>query len=145
MGKNYFTQDQQEELKKNPYVKNVTEKAITYTKKFKEDFFAEYQNGKNPTMILREMGFDTATLGIERIKSIPKRIKAYSQRFEGFKDTRKGNCGRPRTKHLTVEEQLERVKHQNALLKQENEFLKKLEQLERKAQRTTRHQSKNSN
>jgi len=145
MGKKYFTLEQQKALKRNQYVKNVTEKSITYTDEFKEDFYYEYLKGKGPTQIMREMEFDTSVLGEKRIQSITERVKKYSQRPDGFKDTREGSSGRPRTKNLTIEDQLERLKHQNALLKQENEFLKKLEQNERRAQRNMHHPSKNSN
>ena len=145
MGKNHFTWEQQEGLKNNPYVKKCTEKSITYTEEFKEEFFLEYQNGKGPTQILQEMGFDTVVLGVDRIKSISKRLRKYANREEGFTDTRQHSSGRPRTKDLTPEEQLERLKHQNALLKQENEFLKKSEFLERRAQWNSQRRSKNSN
>ena len=33
MGVNYFTDEQVEEFRKNPYVKNVSNKAITYEEK----------------------------------------------------------------------------------------------------------------
>ena len=39
MGVNYFTDEQVEELRKNPYVKKVSEKGITYEESFKESFF----------------------------------------------------------------------------------------------------------
>ena len=44
MGKNYFTQEQVEQLRKNKYVKHVSEKSITYNKEFKETFMLEYNN-----------------------------------------------------------------------------------------------------
>jgi len=36
MGENHFTSEQQESLENNPYVKNCTQKSITYTEEFKE-------------------------------------------------------------------------------------------------------------
>ena len=39
MSVNYFTDQQVAELRKNPYVKNVSNKAITYEEKFKEYFY----------------------------------------------------------------------------------------------------------
>ena len=35
MGVNYFTEEQVKELEKNPYVKKVSNKSITYEKEFK--------------------------------------------------------------------------------------------------------------
>lgn len=89
MGKNYFTEDQQEKLLKNPYIKTVSEKAITYTKEFKEIFAEEYISGKNPSQILIEMRIDMHILGYRRINSIVNRVKKYEQRPEKFEDMRK--------------------------------------------------------
>lgn len=46
MGVNYFTDEQVKILKTNPNVKNVSNKAITYTDSFKEYFVNEYNKGK---------------------------------------------------------------------------------------------------
>ena len=42
MGKNYFTEEQRKKLLENHYIEKVSEKAITYTKEFKEIFAEEY-------------------------------------------------------------------------------------------------------
>ena len=42
MGKYYFTNEQVELLKKNKYVKHVSNKSITYTLEFKKLFISEY-------------------------------------------------------------------------------------------------------
>ena len=110
MGKNYFTPEQVEELRKNKYVKHVSEKAITYTEEFKEIFILEYRNGKLPSQILLEMGFDYKMLGERRVSNIVQAVKKQSVRPEGFKDTRADSSGRPRTRELTPEEQMERLK-----------------------------------
>ena len=75
MGKNYFTPEQVEELRKNKYVKNVSEKAITYTEEFKEVFLLEYNEGKLPSQILTEMGFDYKVLGERRVSNITQAVK----------------------------------------------------------------------
>lgn len=46
MGKNYFTPEQVEQLRKNKYVKHVSEKAITYTEEFKEIFMFDAYDRK---------------------------------------------------------------------------------------------------
>ncbi len=38
MGVNHFTKEQQEELRKNPYIKKVSDKSITYTTEFRRIF-----------------------------------------------------------------------------------------------------------
>jgi transposase len=134
IGKNYFTDEQLEALLKNPYVKSASSKAITYTEEFKAHFVSEYEAGKTPTEILRSSGFDVRALGKERIDSLSCRFKNMSKREDGFKDTRLGSPGRPRTKDLTADEQIARLQHQVKYLKQENEFLKKINFLNREAQ-----------
>lgn len=131
MGNKYFTVDQINELKINPYVKNVSEKAITYTEELKEIFLTMYNQGKSPSDILRELNFDIVVLGKERIKNLTKRIKTQALRSEGFNDTRKGNSGRPITKDLSEEEIIQRQKDEIEYLKQKVEFLSDLRRLER--------------
>lgn len=133
MGKNYFTQEQIEQLKKNKYVKQVSEKAITYTEEFKEKFLSEYNDNKCPSQILLDMGFDTKVLGVSRIQNITDRVKKQAIRVTGFKDTRAVNSGRPSTKELSQEELIKRQQDQIEYLKQQVEFLSDLKRLEREA------------
>jgi hypothetical protein len=127
-----FIEKEIEELRNNPNVKNVTEKAITYTKEFKEYFIREYNKGRQIREIYEEAGFDVEILG-ERIKKSTYRWKQQSKRLEGLKDTRKGGSGRPRTRHLTKDELIKRQKAEIAYLKQERDFLLELKRLERMA------------
>lgn len=135
MGKNYFTPEQVEQLRQNKYVKNVSEKAITYTEEFKEVFLLEYNEGKLPSQILDEMGFDYKVLGERRVSNITQAVKKQSVRPEGFKDTRTDNpnMGRPSTKVLTAEEIIAKQKAEIELLKAKVEFLSDLKRLEREA------------
>lgn len=133
MGKNYFTPEQVEELRKNKYVKHVSEKAITYTEEFKETFMLEYETGKTRSQILIEMGFDPKMLGTSRIRNISYMTRKQAKRPEGFKDTRSTESGRPRTKDLTQEELIERQKQEIEVLKAKVEFLSLLRRAEREA------------
>lgn len=133
MGKNYFTSEQVEQLKKNKYVKHVSEKSITYTEEFKEVFIDEYNLGKIPSQLLIEMGFDLKVLGRSRIDGISERIRKQAKRSEGFKDTRTEFSGRPRTKDLTQEELIERQKQEIELLKAKVEYLSLLKKAQREA------------
>ena len=133
MGKNYFTPEQVEQLRKNKYVKHVSEKAITYTEEFKEVFMMEYNSGKLPSQILTEMGFNYKVLGKRRIDNIVHTTKKQALRPEGFKDTRSTESGRPRTKDLTQEELIERQKQEIEVLKAKVEFLSLLRRAEREA------------
>ena len=133
MGKNYFTSEQVEQLKKNKYVKHISEKSITYTEEFKEVFIYEYNSGKIPSQILIEMGFDLKVLGRSRIDSISERVRKQAKRSEGFKDIRAEFSGRKRTKNLTQEELIERQKQEIELLKAKVEYLSLLKRAQREA------------
>lgn len=132
MGVNYFTDEQVEELRKNPYVKKVSEKGITYEEGFKELFLIDFNNGMRPTEIFRKYGFDTDVLGYDRIRSFSRRAKDQSEREAGFEDQRKHSSGRPRTKDLTDEERIQRLELKIKTLKQENDFLKRVRFINRK-------------
>jgi transposase len=133
MGRTYFTEEQQSELQKNPYIQNVSPKSITYTKEFKEKFEEEYRAGKPPSQILTDMGIDHRILGKKRKSGLVSRMKLYELRPEGCEDTRKNNTGRPSTKRLTDSEKIERLEQKIAYLNQENEFLKKNIQMDHQA------------
>lgn len=134
MSKKSFTEKEIKILSKNPYVKSVSTKGITYTDEFRHHFIAENEKGKLPRTIFEESGFDVDIIGIERVKSSGKRWRAAyrSDGIDGLKDTRKENSGRPREKELSLEEKYARLEAQNNLLKAENELLKKIDLAERR-------------
>lgn len=103
LGKHYFTKEQLQILRDNPYIKKVSEKAITYTIEFKERFLEEYTSGKLPSEILKGMSIDPRILGSSRVHNLTHRIKANESRLEGHEDTRRSSSGRPVTKNLTDE------------------------------------------
>jgi hypothetical protein len=133
MTKKLFTKKEQEQLKCNPYVQAVSNRAITYTDEFKRHFIAEYEKGKLPREIFEDAGLDVELIGLERIRSARKRwCAAYNKLgVEGLQDTRKTNSGRSLKRELTLEEKIARLEAKNRLLKAENELLKKLDLLER--------------
>lgn len=135
MGKNCFTDDQVKELQENPYVKKVSNKAITYTDEFKAVFTQKYRQGNPPSVILREMGFNPRVLGKKRIDRFVGNVYKYEVRGDDFSDLRGEHSGRPSTKELPDKERIARLEHQIKYLKQENEFLKKIEFLDRQAER----------
>lgn len=132
MGVNYFTDEQLRLLEENPYVVKASKKSITYSEEFKELYWIDYQNGMQPIEIFKKYGFDPYALGSRRRDNFTDRLKKQVAREEGFKDTRSKNSGRPSTKELSLEEQLERLKHKNEVLQQENDFLKRVRFINRK-------------
>lgn len=132
MGVNYLTDEQLKSLEENPYVIKASKKSITYSEKFKELYWIDYQNGMQPIEIFKKYGFDPYALGSKRRNNFTNRLKKQAAREDGFKDTRTANSGRPSTKDLSLEEQLERLKHKNKVLQQENDFLKRVRFINRK-------------
>jgi transposase len=137
MSKRIFSSEEIKILSQNKYVKNISEKAITYTDEFKRIFLSERQNGKFAKQIFLEHGLDVNILGARRIRSACSRWdSAYKENSVlGLQDTRKENSGRPRIANLSIEEKYDRLKLKLKLLEAENELLKKLDMLERKAKR----------
>lgn len=133
MTKIVFNKKEQEQLRRNPNVKAVSEKGITYSDDFKRHFIAEYEKGKLPREIFEEAGLDMELIGHERVNSAAKRWRAAYRKdgVEGLQDTRKINSGRPLGRKLTLEEKIVRLEAKNQLLSAENELLKKLDLLER--------------
>ena len=133
MSKKIFNKNEIEKLRNNIYVKEASQKGITYTDEFKVLFMAKYKNGKLPREIFESAGFEVEMLGQNRINSASKRWrKAYKQSGElGLRDTRKTNSGRPLMQELTLEKQLARKEAEIAYLKAEVELLKKIELQER--------------
>jgi transposase len=133
MSKKVFTEREIAILSKNPYVKSIRSRGITYSEEFKQHFISEYQKGKFPREIFEEAGFDVEMLGGKRVKSSSERWrKAYEQEgVLGLKDSRSENSGRPRIKELSLKEKNARLEAQINLLKAENELLKKIRMAER--------------
>ena len=131
-----FDKEQQKQLRANHWVKSVTEKSISFTEDFKVYFINEYNLGKLPKQIFKDAGFDINMLGDKRIEQCTARYKRQNKRIEGFHDTRANNLGRRVGKELSIEEENELLKKQNAKLQQELEFLKKMEFLARQAKKS---------
>ena len=133
MSNKLFTTNEIHILSKNPYVKKVSSKGITYTDEFKRIFITENKNGKFPREIFESCGFDIEILGMKRIESSGKRWRAAYWKYGvcGLVDTRSHNSGRPSEKNLSLEEKYKRLEAQNQLLKAENELLKKIKLMER--------------
>jgi transposase len=133
MSKKLFTEKEILLLSKNPYVKSISSKGITYSDEFKQHFVSEFHKGKFSRQIFEEAGFDVEIIGRQRIKSASERWRAAYQAegVLGLKDTRKDSSGRPRLKELTLEEKYFRLQAKMNLLQAENELLKKIRMLER--------------
>ena len=134
MSKILFSEDQVCELRMNPYVKNVTQKAITYTNEFKEQAVKAHCEGKSPRQIFIAAGFQIEVIGVTRADSSLNRWTNMSHRYDGYTDLRHTKSkGRSRNKPRSPAEEIAYLKDKLEYLEQENEFLKKLKAAERHA------------
>jgi len=123
-----------EELKKSPYVANVSEKVVRFTEEFKEIFWSKYQKGVAAPIILEQLGIDPAWLGESRVAGIRQHIKRQARRIEGFKDHRLDQPGRVKVSDdrvnsnyiFDVKKRLRRLENETAYMQQELEFVKKI-------------------
>ena len=134
--KSSFSVAQIKELEKNPYILKVSDKQITYQPDFKIKAVKENIQGKSPSEIFLESGFDLDVIG----KDIPrKRLYNWRKVYDKsgdigiLSDNRGKSVRSTSSKELSVEEKLKRAEAQIKFLKAENNFLKKLEELERQA------------
>jgi len=127
MSNKIFTEEEIEMLSKNKYVKNVSDKGITYTNEFKCIFITENYKGKLPRQIFEECGFDINVIGMRRVESSGKRWRESYRKngILGLQDNRKGNSGRIKDKELSLEEKYEQLKGKIEMLEAENKLLKK--------------------
>lgn len=125
-----FTDEQISILEANPYTLRVTACQISFTKEFKELFWADYQNRMTPHSIFKKYGYDLEILGRNRItgfqQCLKKDVKAGIPFYEG---------ARPRglKKELmspddpsSSSELVKDMQHRLEYLEQEMDFLKKI-------------------
>ena len=131
MSKILFTDAQVKKLEKNKWIKNITNKGITYTDEFKYKLVKECENYKKfPQDVFRECGINPEIVGKSRIHNCAYRWRVQFSKTVELKDTRIDNDGRPLERKLSDKEKLERAEAKIKLLEAENELLKKNELIE---------------
>ena len=90
MTKRLFIKKEQEQLKCNPHVQAVSEKAITYTDEFKRHFISENEKGKLPREIFKEAGFghfkdETNLKKCETLEEVKREIKSYMTYYNHYR------------------------------------------------------------
>ena len=131
MSKILFTDVQVKKLSKNKWIKNITNKGITYTNEFKRKLVKECENYKKfPQEVFRECGIDPKIVGKRRIEGSAHRWRKQLKLTGDITDTRTTNSGNTLKRELTDKEKLERAEARIKLLEAENELLKKNELIE---------------
>lgn len=127
-----FTDKEVNKLKKNKYVRNVSNKSITYTDEFKEKVVFETENYKKfPRQVFEECGFDINIIGVKRIETATHRWRKQYKKQGELKDNRKHKSGRPLVRELSDAKKLKRAEAKIHLLEAENELLKKNDMIQR--------------
>ena len=131
MSKILFTDIQVKKLSKNKWIKNITNKEITYTDEFKYKLVKECENyNKFSQDIFRECGIDPEIVGKARIRNVAYKWRKKINSTGEITDTRKTNSGNTLKRELSDKEKLERAEAKIKLLEAENELLKKNELIE---------------
>lgn len=131
MSKILFTDAQVKKLSKNKWIKNITNKAITYTDEFKYKLVKECKDFKKfPQDVFRECGIDPEIVGESRIHNVAFKWRKKINFTGEITDTRKTNSGNTLKRELSDKEKLERAEAKIKLLEAENELLKKNELIE---------------
>ncbi|AOV06387.1 transposase [Sporosarcina ureilytica] len=139
MSKIIFNEIQRKQLESNPNVASVSDRAIQYNAEFKIRAVKKNMNGKGPTQIFMENGFNLDVIGAKKAQSAISRWKNTYKTLgeQGFLEERrgKGGTGRPSTKDISSEKKLEKAEARIKYLEAELELLKKLEELERQVKK----------
>lgn len=131
MSKILFTDAQVKKLRKNKWIKSITNKGITYTDEFKYKLVKECENYKKfPQYVFRDCGIDPEVVGERRYANAADRWRKQLKKTGEIKDSRKNSSGRPRIHELSDKEKLKRAEAKIKLLEAENELLKKNELIE---------------
>ena len=102
----------------------------SFTIKFKEDFWINYQAGNAPRKILSDLGYDLEYFGQKQIDSIVQRIKKEALSGNGFREGENRERRIPmkatNREELSSPQSIERMQNELLYLRQEVEFLKKI-------------------
>ena len=133
--KRVFTEEEMEALRNNPYTYRVTPSTISFTKEFKEKFWADYQAGEgkvSPREIVEKYGYDPDVLGSDRLSGIQSTLrKTYlsgQEFYEGSRPREKKASAKPKSSKDTrsTDPAVRDLQARVDYLEQEIEFLKKI-------------------
>ena len=121
-----------QELNKQRYVEQATERSVSFTAEFKQMAYDEYCRGKSMREIFEEAGFDASKLGEKRLHNFAHQLMSKSKEEAGFADKRKDkSLQSPLSTEAQMLKRIRELEHRNAYLEQENDFLKKIQELEK--------------
>ncbi|MDO4179054.1 MAG: transposase [Phascolarctobacterium sp.] len=130
MRRHFFTEEQQNILRNNPYVYKVTDVTLRVTQEFKQIFLEAYNNGERAREIFDKHGFTKDLVSDGRLWSMADHIR---NEYAKYGDVRDGNNPRSSEekpkKVLSKEDEIDKLRTEVEYLRQEIEFLKKITSL----------------
>ena len=133
MPRNYFTDEEIQELSKSKWVKKISKTSVVFTNEFKSEYMHLLNNGIGPSRALESLGINYKIFGKARVDSLNARLKKQSKRPEGF--DRKPNSSKGKKRKLTfesIEAKAAYYEEYSSKLEQEIDFAKKVRALEEK-------------
>jgi hypothetical protein len=132
MKRKYFTEEEIELLKKNPYTFHVNRGQIFFTVEFKKAFLKLYDSGVPAAVAVRKLGYDPDILGKGRINSIKRNV---NDQLTHAGELHEGPHKKISLQQLSAQSssaEIARLKQEVAYLREEVEFMKKSLALARK-------------
>lgn len=119
----FFSSDEIEELRSNPYTAYVTSDTLRYTLSFKKYALKAYNSGKKPREIFREAGYNPDLLGSYRMSDALRKIRNQAASPKGLRpDPAEKKADAIQSKGKTVDDLQKRINY----LEDEVALLKKV-------------------
>jgi len=135
MANKKFTQEEMDYLRTSSYVLDVSTNLVHFSGEFKRKFWDAILSGKQPCIIVEELGIDPKILGKTRILGLKYMIRDEVRAGKGFRDLNTFNqylesrgCI---VDYMAPEGKIKYLEQQLAYKDQEIEFLKKIVSLGR--------------
>lgn len=124
MASKKFTVGEMEQLRKSPYVLDVSPSIVHFSAEFKALFYKALQAGKEPRETVLEMGIDPDILGGNRVMGLRTMVREEVKAGKGFRDLK--TYGKYLDCLLTPEAKIRLLEQELAYKSQEIEYLKKI-------------------
>lgn len=142
---NPLSEQDVEQLKKNPYVASASTNTVRFTEEFKKLAYENKCKGISVAETMHRCGIEPAVLGESRVSGLSYQLNKKARQANGFTDMRRENYRRPsKTGDETMDQRLRQLENELAYTRQEVEFLKKLQaaNMEARKQWESRHRQK---
>ena len=123
MASKKFTVGEMEQLRKSPYVLDISPSIVHFSAEFKALFYKALQAGNEPREIVLEMGIDPDVMGENRMMGLRAMVRNEIKAGKGFRDLK--TYGKYLDCLLTPEAKIRLLEQELAYKNQEIEYLKK--------------------